>query len=146
MILCLIWFWDLLMNNYRIMKIKLMTSATLSSYLNELLYLYEICIQPNCIVNILAVIMNNPAFTIFVNHQCLFMKKTFFIFTTITINIYQLKIMILMLFTNLILSEWCYIYQTDQQYNKCDYNLVLRIINCVCLTISIFINFNLYIL
>ena len=59
------------------MKIMLMTSTTLSSYLNELLYLYEIFIQPNCIVNILAVIMNNPAFTIFVHHQCLFMKKTF---------------------------------------------------------------------
>ena len=63
------------------MKIKLMTSATLSSYLNELLYLDyidEIFIQPNCIVNILAVIINNPAFTIFVHHQCLFMMKTFY--------------------------------------------------------------------
>ena len=127
------------------MKIMLMTSTTLSSYLNELLYLYEIFIQPKCIVNILAVIMNNPAFTIFVHHQCLFMK-IFFIFTTITINIYQLKIMILILFTNLILSEWCYMYQTDPQYNKCDHNLVLREFNCVCLTISIFINFNLYII
>ena len=64
--------------NYRMMQIMLMTSTTLSSYLNELLYLYEIFIQPNCIVNILAVIMNNPAFTIFVHHQCLFMKKEFY--------------------------------------------------------------------
>ena len=109
-------------------------------------YLYEIFIQPNCIVNILAVIMNNPAFTIFVHHQCLFMKKTFYFHHDndkyLPVENYDLNTFYQSNFIRMVL----YMYQTDPQYNKCDYNLVLRLINCVCLTISIFINFKLYII